>query len=39
MPHSKKAGKATIVEWVEELKAENKLKHNSCLDIGVGEGA
>ena len=39
MPHSKKAGKANIVEWVEQLKAENKLVHNTALDIGPGEGA
>jgi len=39
MPHSKKAGKANIVEWVEQLKTENKIVHNSALDIGVGEGA
>jgi hypothetical protein len=25
MPHSKKAGKVNIVEWAEQLKAENKL--------------
>lgn len=39
MPHSKKAGKATIVEWVEQLKAENKLIHKAAMDIGPGEGA
>jgi len=39
MPYSKKAGKANIVEWVHQLKAENKLVHNSALDIGPGEGA
>ena len=39
MPHSKKAGKATIVEWVEQLKVQGKLTHKAALDIGVGEGA
>jgi hypothetical protein len=39
MPHSKKAGKVNIVEWAEQLKAENKLVHNTALDIGPGEGA
>ena len=38
MPHSKKAGKATIVEWVEQLKVQGKLTHKAALDIGVGEG-
>jgi len=38
MPHSKKAGKATIVEWVEQLRSENKIIHKATLDIGVGEG-
>ena len=39
MPHSKKAGKATIVEWIEQLKVQGKLTHKAALDIGVGEGA
>jgi 2-polyprenyl-3-methyl-5-hydroxy-6-metoxy-1,4-benzoquinol methylase len=38
MPYSKKAGKPNIVEWVAQLKSENKLHHKSVLDIGVGEG-
>ena len=38
MPHSKKAGKKTIVKWVEQLKSNNKLIHKAVLDIGVGEG-
>ena len=38
MPHSKKAGKASIVEWVEQLKVQGKLTHKAALDIGVGEG-
>jgi hypothetical protein len=39
MPHSKKAGKATIQEWVSILKSEGKIQHNRALDLGVGEGA
>lgn len=38
MPHSKKAGKATIQEWVATLKAEGELQHNRVLDLGVGSG-
>ena len=38
MPYSKKAGKPNIVEWVAQLKSDNKLHHKSVLDIGVGEG-
>ena len=38
MPSSKKAGKTNIVEWVAQLKSDNKLRYKSVLDIGVGEG-
>jgi len=38
MPHSKKAGKATIQEWVVILKAEGEIRHNRVLDLGVGSG-
>ena len=38
MPHRKKAGKDSIVEWVEQLKVQGKLTHKAALDIGVGEG-
>ncbi len=38
MPHSKKAGKPIIVDWVNQLKSQNKLVHNTTLDIGPGEG-